>query len=112
MDQTYTVASNSYVVSTAIFQHAQPDITHTTTTAEGWVKWLQEEALHRTRLPPSGTHYHPPLIPAHYPSQAPPYLPAIGAGKVELLLRVMVLCSLYERIMHSDNKRCKAVIFI
>lgn len=44
MDQTYTVASNSYVVSTAIFQHAQPDITHTTTTAEGWVKWLQEEA--------------------------------------------------------------------
>ncbi|HOG20884.1 MAG TPA: bifunctional UDP-sugar hydrolase/5'-nucleotidase [Salinivirgaceae bacterium] len=43
MDRTYSVATNSYVITTADFQRKDPGKTLSITTSEGWINWLLEE---------------------------------------------------------------------
>lgn len=43
MDKTYSVATSSYVITTADFQRKDPGKTLSVTTSEGWIKWLLEE---------------------------------------------------------------------
>ncbi len=43
MDRTYSVATNSYVLATAIFDREDPGKTLSITTAEGWINWLLKE---------------------------------------------------------------------
>ena len=40
MDKTYSVATNSYVIVTAVFERKDPGKTLSITTAEGWINWL------------------------------------------------------------------------
>ena len=42
MDKTYSVASNSYVLSIAVFDRKDPGQALAITTAEGWINWLNE----------------------------------------------------------------------
>jgi 5'-nucleotidase len=43
MDKTYSVATNSYVIVTAVFERKDPGKTLSITTAEGWINWLLEK---------------------------------------------------------------------
>jgi 5'-nucleotidase len=43
MDKTYSVATSSYVITTADFQRKDSGKTLSVTTSEGWIKWLLEE---------------------------------------------------------------------
>lgn len=44
MDKKYSLATNSYIISTAHFEREDPGQALAISTAEGWMKWLQEEA--------------------------------------------------------------------